>query len=143
MSTVNSVLNAVTVQVTKMVEYLTPIAKQAYEVGLLVIRIDGLATLIPMIIMFLVSIGFLYKSWTAYTKYRDLAIKFNLENTDRYPRDFTDFAPGAGIATIFIGVFSIMGLILSLTVLLQVWLWVKVFYPQLWLAHEAMLKVLS
>lgn len=143
MSTITAVMNAVTTQVSKIVEVMTPIAKQAYETGLLVIRIDGLATLVPALIVFTISVLMLRNCYNTYKKYRGLAISYNVENPNRYPKDFTDFAPGQGIPTILVFILSVAGFTATSIVMLNVWLWIKVFVPQLWLAHEAILKILE
>jgi len=143
MSNITTVMNAVTAQVGKMVEVMTPIAKQAYETGLLVIRIDGLATLVPAVLTLLFSTYLIRKFYVSYKQYRDMATAHNAESPSRWEKDFTHYAPVSGMFIIFGGALSAIAAGISIITLLNVWLWVQVFIPQLWLAHEAMLTLLA
>jgi hypothetical protein len=109
-----------------------PVAKQAYEIGLLTLRIDAIgifvnATLSALCICLLIF--FVYKVY-----------KWDMQV--HKPDDMNK-----GMFTLFGGAVSfILSLVLffaSAHNLFNVWLWTKLFAPELWLAHQAIEKILK
>ncbi|HJV52809.1 MAG TPA: hypothetical protein VJ652_15180 [Noviherbaspirillum sp.] len=149
------------------IEAATPIAKQAYEIGLLTVRIDAAASLIPSIILTIVcsiiAVRLLSNalkkksesdSWCN-EKARDERDRKNAGAPPQNsvykqihliePRDWKEFCPivlspewhyvAGGICS---GV-----VLLCIPFIMDVWLWVKLFAPDLWLAHQAIEKLLK
>jgi hypothetical protein len=134
------------------IEAATPVAKQAYEIGLLTLQIDALSVLLPMTILWCFGLYLVIKYGKTGTnidtqirthqcKLRDdwklsgnerysieKAIKI-LENEQKF---YVLPLLGGGILVLFTSfwVFS-------------TWLWVKLFKPELWLAHMAVEKVMG
>lgn len=116
----------VAVNYTKqIVDALTPIAKQGYEVGLTTLRIDAVSDLVVaflLILIFCVGAVSLFK-WVE-------------------PRRGSDEGEGAFVVTLFLGA-SFIAWAFSIWHLFSVWIWVKLFHPDLWLAHMAIEKILK
>jgi hypothetical protein len=108
----------------QIVEALTPIAKQAYDIGLLTLRIDAVSVLIPMSILFIVAVIATHK----YIKYH---------------QKFEELWESDPAITIFGGFFCVVSLCVSSINVFSTWLWVKAFSPELWLAHQAVERLLK
>jgi hypothetical protein len=108
------------------VEALTPVAKQAYEIGLKTLQIDAASTLIYAFLSMLLI------AFIAYWMVR--LIKW-AQKEDQF--DTMMFG------TTFGSVACLLIFIFSGSRLLSVWLWTKLFAPELWLAHQAVEKLLK
>jgi hypothetical protein len=109
-----------------------PVAKQAYEVGLLTLRIDAVAILVQAsvatvaIILISVAMCKIHK-WDMSANVGDATVKW---------------LPTLFAALIGVGVNVILYLSWARD-LHSVWVWTKLLAPELWLAHEAIEKVMK
>lgn len=102
-----------------------PVAKKAYEIGLLTLQIDAIASL-TYAALAMVGCGLLTYLWYRLFKY-DVSLKSNAMNKG--------LATGVGfLCWVFGGGFLFLKWACDL---FSVWLWVKLFHPDLWLAHMA------
>jgi hypothetical protein len=127
----------------QIVEALTPLAKQAYEIGLLTLRVDAASILIPVLVVLVVS------SIVAVLILRKIGAAVELS---RLPENSGKGWPNNTFGHYLLadGVPHVIGLIVSLSAatvmtvqVMSVWLWVKLFSPELWLAHQAVEKLLK
>lgn len=124
------------------IDAVTPIAKQAYEIGLLTLQIDAAQVLITAGIFFAVTAISIY----VIVKH----VKNAIAKTDtpenkakNYPATADEFLPGGGVVHAVWLMLSISGFIGSMVNLLSVWTWIKLCNPSLWLAHQAVEKLLK
>lgn len=94
------------------VEAATPVVQQAYEVGLLTLRIDAASQLIPATIFIIFCVMCGNKTYKRLVDLDDSIAFFSL--------------PVIALAIVF-----------SALTVFDFWLWVKLFAPDLWLAHQA------
>lgn len=131
----------------QIVEALTPIAKQAYDVGLLTLRIDALATLIPSAIIFLLCAYILYRVVQHVKDASEYAENANAGHEGFKKRyTYLDDSASDHINVYFIApasAFGILGLVAGFINIINLWLWTKLFSPELWLAHQAVEKLLK
>lgn len=122
----------------KFIEAATPIAKQAYEIGVMTLRIDAISTVVTCVFFLLVAFFVSRKIAADWTTARALH-----EKQKSGFRDVTDYLPALGIPH-FIGSL-VVGATVFITALnlFNVWLWVKLFSPELWLAHMAVQKIVG
>jgi hypothetical protein len=92
--------------------------QDAVDLVLMAGRIDALSTFIPGFIWCLLAIG-----W--YKIFKAIASEVNSANTDRLALQILSWAGG------------LIFFILSLKWLLNLWAWVGIFYPEIWLFHKA------
>lgn len=114
----------------QMIDAATPVAKQAYEIGLMTLQVDAAATLIPAFIcMVLICV-------LGYVVYRVVKwdMKFSKLGDKGFPSFIAIVVYGTAFLTLFIG---------KASNLFSVWIWVKLFKPELWLAHVAIEKILT
>jgi hypothetical protein len=110
----------------KFIDTVTPVAKQAYEIGLMTLQIDAAQSLILGAISVAFLVFFIRKMNGKYKSEDDL---------------FDDpMAPFYVVGGGILGVASIVG---AFTTILNVWVWVKLIRPELWLAHQAIEKLLK
>ena len=109
----------------QIVDALTPIAKQGYEIGLLTLQIDAARDLL---------IGLLFIP-VAYFSCK-MAIKHYRKSGEvlSFDEAFSFFSWGVA-APLTVVTFAVY--------FMDVWTWVKLFNPELWLAHEAVSKILN
>jgi hypothetical protein len=133
----------IAVEYTKQfVETLTPIAKQAYEIGLLTLRIDAAQAIVFAVIFLTVELLILGRIKADFARARTLAAL--PENAaDVWRKDATDHLIGDGFPHFVIGLLSIVVACGALLSLANVWLWTKLIAPDLWLAHMAIEKILK
>lgn len=114
----------------KFIDAATPVAKQAYEIGLMTLQIDALATLIPCFLVFV--------AWIIGTYYWQKSLRTSLkrEEESSYP-DLGSVWFAYGMPYFVTTVAALM----AIANVFSVWLWVKLFKPELWLAHEAIEKL--
>ena len=151
----------------QIVEALTPIAKQAYEIGLVTIQVDAAAEIITAFLIFaltgFVSYKFFKSERKADTEKQQWCFTQaqaeerrrgegkppqNPEYSTIYltnPKDWRWRCPmdGANEFKVGIAIACAVVCIASLVILCKVWLWVKLFSPDLWLAHQAVEKLLK
>lgn len=131
----------------QMVDALTPIAKQAYEVGLMTLRIDAASVLIPSAIVFIIAsiVWFLVIRNISYAhKYAKNAN----DGVEGYKKKYSSLDDGIddhiNPALVIPGtIFGTVTFLISGFNLISVWTWVKLFSPELWLAHQAVEKLLK
>lgn len=112
----------------KVIESLTPIAQKAYETGLTVIRIDALQAIISLILLLFICIPL---SIYLFKKIRTERDKSIFQQSDLV-------MCGGSIALVFSFVISVV----SAIGLCNIWIWIKLFQPELWLAKTLLEKVL-
>jgi hypothetical protein len=128
-----------------LIDAATPIAKQAYEIGLTVIRIDALSTLLFSIVLGASAAWGLIKIIGIFREAMRLAKEYNdgPDRAYRSRRRADDYLTGLGVGEGFVGLVMLIVVIGASTQLLNIWLWVKLFSPELWLARQAVSKVLG
>jgi hypothetical protein len=112
----------------QIVEALTPLAKQAYEIGLVTLQVDAAASLFYGFLGCLpafLTIGACI--WVSKTRH--------VPDGERIEAALC--TAGAGSVVSFLAILMVGYQFLS------VWLWVKLFSPELWLAHQAVEKLLK
>lgn len=129
----NEYMNAAMVMIQKIIAAATPVAKQAYEIALLTLQIDAGSVLFFGLIILIVSLvvmNYLRKTYS-------VAVAKAKENRS------TIALPGDGAIHAFGTCFALGGFLVSGIILLNVWLWVKLIRPELWLAHMAIEKLVK
>lgn len=111
-------------EVTKnLIDAATPVAKQAYEIGLMTLQVDALASLVPALLVFIASVVlFVYLIKAVLADY------------------YLPFEGGPHFFGICVSVISAG---ITLVWLFDIWLWVKLFKPELWLVHQAIEKLVK
>lgn len=118
-------INAAMAAIQKFIEAATPVAIKAYEIGLMTLQVDAASQLIPALLVCPFMI------WLTYRIYKwDILEKKTAHEI-------------SGIFTCFGGASCVGLFIWQATVLLNIWLWVKLFKPELWLVHAAIEKVMK
>jgi hypothetical protein len=117
----------------QMVDALTPLAKQAYEIGLLTLQIDAVQSILFGLLFLVLAIVL---GGIAYAGYKQAS------KGEKYKGEYLALEPGSN-RMIFGGMVAIACSIPACYTLFSVWLWVKLFSPELWLAHQAVEKILK
>lgn len=130
---------------TKFVDAAIPVAKQAYEIGLLTIRIDAAQTLIPPILVLIISILVFRKCLKVYKDAKAVAIEKRIMSRwgDSYDWAKAGHISMEGGAVAIPWFFSCVGVVVSVIIMCNIWLWIQLFKPELWLAKQAINAVLS
>jgi len=124
----------------------TPIAKQAYDIGLLTLRVDAAGAIIFTAVVLAASAFGLKRFLRAVRNAAEYADKANKRQEGFVKRwsmlhdTANDHLPMFWFP---VGIVSSIAGALSLATLLNIWLWVKLFAPQLWLAHKAVEKLVN
>ncbi len=131
----------------KFIEAAMPIAKQAYEVGLTTVRVDALSLLIPSFLGVLLSVWLFRKFRKELVadveRYKVEYAAFTKRNNSSY-YDKPPEKPDTDSSIVFwFYVMTWIPALLAMFNLLNVWLWVKLLDPQLWLAHIAVERILK
>lgn len=126
----------------QIVEALTPVAKQAYEIGLVTLQIDAAQSLLlsaacvagwAFVTLWLVKD---YKAGKIVAQHPD-------NKYDTYRRSPSYHMPGEGCPHIVAFVLTTFLGVLGSFKILSIWAWVKLFQPELWLAHMAVEKIIK
>lgn len=132
----------------KFVNAAVPVAKKAYEIGLLTIQIDAIQTIIGCLLAIIVSF-FLFRlvrnvKKEAVVKFKAYAEKYKNDDLAMRNKDWTNFAPGWDGGCLFLVTFlSLIPGVTGIIRMCDIWLWVKLSHPDLWLAWQAIEKVLE
>lgn len=125
----------------------TPVVKQAYEIGLVTLQIDAIQALVYCFIGLFIAIGLLIFIIKAIKKASALALLANKDGGKRKNQycadDYSDYLAGDGVPHVLSGLISLIIGLSGLINVLNVWLWVKLFQPDLWLAHMAIQKIIN
>ena len=144
----NQILTQAQEYLNKFVDAAVPIAKQAYEIGLLTIRIDALQTILWAVCIAVPSfmlILFLRKSKAkSFAQAKAVAKdKFNYEKESAQieyaTKNWTDYSVFGAFEWGLSHVPALLGILLSTIMLCNIWLWIKLFKPELWLAKQAIM----
>jgi hypothetical protein len=127
----------------QIVEALTPIAKQAYEIGLLTLQVDAAAILVPTIIALIVAILIAKKAWQKIGAAVETSRLPENKKSGWPENTFSHHLTADGVPHVLAVLVSAIVVCVSALQLLSVWLWVKLFSPELWLAHQAVEKLLK
>lgn len=121
------------------IDSVTPIAKQAYEIGLLTLRIDAansillcLAGLVGVVLV----LRFLWADYAAAKVKANLSGSRSMNSVEDHLICMGIFHVLGGIGVCIIGIVAVVSL-------LNVWLWTKLIAPELWLAHQAVEKLIK
>lgn len=125
----NEYVNQAMVMMQKVIAAATPIAVKAWEISLLTLQIDALATIVPLTVGAIVMAVVTHKT---YTWMVSMMPKWDRE----YCHPMSFFGPA-----FVIGLASVVAVLVFQ--LVNVWLWVKLFMPELWLAHMAIEKLVK
>lgn len=119
-----------------------PVAQQAYEIGLLTLRIDAAQSIVWALLFLGVA---LFAGWKIKSDFGAARTKANLpENRETvWKRDTTDHLPADGFFHFIAGVFAAIAGVVGAIGIVNVWVWVKLFAPQIWLAHQAIEKLVK
>lgn len=115
----NEYMNAAVVMFKQLVAAATPIAVKAYEIGLLTLQIDAVSVIFPCFLLLFLACYIMYKVVQSAK------------------------ADGIEDSGVFFGIVAVALGAAALCNLLNVWLWVKLFRPELWLAHVAIDKLVK
>jgi len=139
------ILSQVAAYTQKFVDAAIPVAKQAYEIGLLTLRIDALQTIIPSLLVMIFSIVIFCKCKKTYKNAMAIAKEKKIMSRweDSYDWAKAGCIPLDGGAVGIPWIFSLAGIVVPLILLCNIWLWVQLFKPELWLAKQAITAVLN
>ncbi len=128
-------VNQFTALMQKIIIAATPVAKKAWEISMLTLQIDALAAIIPMVGGLVLSVV-LYKTlWKRIDKY--IAGAYEVTKYGPFDKgDWKRWGMALSCVLVAVGVSLLYGL-------MNVWLWVKLFQPELWLAHMAIEKLIK
>jgi hypothetical protein len=119
-----------------------PVAKQAYEIGLITLRIDAAQSAVVGLIMLVLAVLGVRKIRADHKAAKAIAaLPENKDNTWR--KDASNHLPADGFLHVLGALFSCAAGAIALFTLLNVWLWVKLFAPELWLARQAIAKIID
>lgn len=133
----------------KFVQAAIPVAKKAYEIGLLTLQIDALQTIVPCVLVLILSSVIIWKCIRTYQNAMKLAIEKKIKKTTyTYIDNDYDWVkagniPLDGAIVCIPGFCALIGMIVSFVLMCDVWLWIKLFKPELWLAKQAITAVLN
>ncbi|KAF3997521.1 hypothetical protein [Glaciimonas immobilis] len=133
-------IDVVVAYTKQFIDAAAPIAKQGYEIGLMTIRIDALRVLIPSLVVLVFVLLAFRKIRIDYSAAKILA---NLPDQRSHMRHPSDHMAGDGIPYLIVGFVSIVIAFPAVTAILNIWIWAKLFAPQLWLAHQAIEKLIK
>ena len=142
----NQILTQAQVYLGKFIDAAVPVAKQAYEIGLLTIQIDALQTILGAVLIAVASfvlLRFLRNSKAkSFVQAKAVAKdKFNYEKEsvqiEYATKNWTTYSVFDAFGWGLSHVPSLFGILLSTVMLCNIWLWVKLFKPELWLAKQA------
>lgn len=158
----NEYVNQAMAMMQKVIAAATPIAAKAWEISMLTLQIDALATMVPFILLIVGSVVavVLLRRYRAQEllKYEQAckaleernALKLELAKAngmryydpERQPshREYSSF-DGMGLVLTWMA--ALTPGIIGVAALCNVWLWVKLFQPELWLAHAAIEKLVK
>lgn len=135
-------LDLVLAYTKQFIDAVTPVAKQAYEIGLLTLRIDAAHSILLNVAGVIAVIFILRLIWTDWNKAKaKAALPENANNMWKNSAD--DHMIGMGIPHVAISIIAFVIGFISTLGLLNVWMWTKLFAPELWLAHQAVEKLLK
>jgi heme/copper-type cytochrome/quinol oxidase subunit 2 len=120
----STILGQATAYVQKFIDAAIPVAKQAYEIGLMTLQIDALSVLIPAFMLVLVL------TWAFSYWYRK--IRPNIESCMDIELNW-----------VLVGSAYMIGMVWPVVQIFNMWLWIKLFKPELWLAKQAISAVLN
>jgi hypothetical protein len=124
------------------IEAAMPIAKRAYEIGLLTLRIDAVQVIVSATAF--LALGLLVARRVRSDWIKAKALAASPENKQSYTsQHISDHLPGDGMLHFFAMVGSMFAIGGACIGLFNIWLWVKLVSPELWLAHRAIEKVLN
>lgn len=109
------------------IEAATPIAKRAYDIGLVTLRIDAAQSIVFAVAMLIAAIFIVRRVRSDWSK---------AEAADEY-------LPADGVPHVLASIFAAIGGIYGVAAILNVWLWMKLVSPELWLAHRAIEKIVG
>jgi hypothetical protein len=152
----NEYANAALAMMKQIIAAATPVAIKAWEISLLTLQIDAFS------VLFLATVGvvltIVLRRWLEFTR-KDAVIRATVEQAKRMTEnevrrskgerlwsdvtwwDYTEIydKPGWTISCLFALTPGILGAVF----LLNIWLWVKLIRPELWLAHVAIEKLVK
>lgn len=131
------------IQYTKQfIEAAAPVAKQAYEIGLVTLRIDAAQTIVFALLALAVSALVIKKILGDYKEAKRVAA---LPENQRsmLTKGADDHLPAGGVFHFIGGVLAALSGGGAVIALANVWVWVELFAPQLWLAHMAVQKIIG
>lgn len=139
----NEYVNQAMILIQKMIAAATPIAQKAYEIALLTLQIDALSMIVPLMVGVIVCAALLVPCNRAYKKAKAKADAKTERNFYGNFKHVGDYLPCEGVPMAF-GVIGLICVQVAMAIqLLDVWLWVKLFKPELWLAHMAIEKLVK
>lgn len=139
----NEYVNAAMVMIQKLIAVATPVAKQAYEISLLTLQIDTIQdvlTLLTGVIIGAILLGTL-RRYVNTSKAE--AAAHNIANTSYRQREWLYYTPLDMPGYVCIWLLCAIPSIIGLLGMLNIWLWVKLFRPELWLVHMAIEKLVK
>lgn len=123
----------------QLIEAATPIVKQAYEIGLLTLRIDAAQDVVCALgLLIFGSLGL----WKVIKDVKEAKRTSQLpENIHKSYNDLDKYLTGGGVFHFFGGFAALAAFGFGVVQTLSLWMWVKLFSPELWLAHQAIEKL--
>lgn len=147
-----SELDKVVAYTKKFIDAALPIVKQAYETGLLTLRIDAAQSIVFGLALLVMAVLGMKKIRADYAVAKVIASVAKIPesrysyigNEKRLDMSRPSYhMAGEGIPYFIGGIFSCVAAAFALYMLLNVWLWVKLFAPELWLAGQAVKKIIN
>lgn len=138
----NAILEKAAAYTQKFVDAAIPVAKQAYEIGLMTLQIDAAGDFVIAIVLCIISYT-LFRLLFAHKARCQAAADLANEKRGYVYRSWDDFSGfdnfGLGLCVML----SLIPAVVSLIVWLNIWLYVKLFKPELWLAKQAIDAVIN
>lgn len=119
-----------------------PVAKQAYEIGLITLRIDAAQSIVfCLLLIVFATLGI--KRVRADYRAAKVTAALPENKSDVWKRDATGHMPLDGFPHIVVSIACSAAGIVAVFNLLNVWMWAKLFAPELWLARQAIAKIID
>lgn len=119
-----------------------PVAKQAYEIGLLTLRIDAAQSIVFCLLLIVFATLGIKRVRADYSAAKVTAA-LPENKSDIWKRDVSDHMALDGFLHGIVSLICLAVGICAVFNLLSVWLWVKLFAPELWLARQAIAKIIN
>lgn len=134
-------LDLVLAYTKQFIEAATSIAKQAYEIGLLTLRIDAAHSILLNVAGVIAVILIIRLIWTDWNRAQaKAALPENARSI--WTNSAGEHMIGMGFPHVIVSIFACVIGFISTIGLLNIWTWTKLFAPELWLAHQAVEKLL-
>jgi hypothetical protein len=133
-------MDAIIAYTKQFIDASSPALKHAYDVGLTTLQIDAAQSVLVIFVGFvLFGLCFWYSVSTFLSARKALTAKVAAGSNRNVLKDeeVWDSMPTGGVMQSLILLFGFLCGAAAFVFVLDIWMWVKLFNPQLWLVHHA------